>query len=264
MGTIVLCARLFPLNDPEYRMDHADHSTPVSSRDGIIAWLPFILIFCFLLLTSKLIPVIHDPLNLIKTSVLIYSGTGASPYTFTWVATPGILILLAAFIGGHVQGASGHEMIGVLGRTIINLRNTIITIITVIATAKVMGYSNMTHEIAETAVTATGTMYPFIAAFIGSLGTFITGSATSSCVLFGKLQTEAALAIQSNTAWLAAANATGACAGKMISPQSIAIAVAAIGITGSDSDLLKFSVRIYLPFVILMGFIVYFGQLFLL
>jgi lactate permease len=264
MGAIVAYAKAMPVNDPEYRMDVGSQETdaPVTAKQGIIAWLPFILIFFFLLLTSKLIPAIHDPLNLIKTSVLIYSGAEATPYTFTWVATPGILILLAAFIGGHVQQASFGEMFSVLGKTIINLRKTILTIITVIATAKVMGYSGMTHEIAQTAVNTTGTMYPFIAAFIGSIGTFITGSATSSCVLFGKLQTESAIAIHANAAWIAASNATGACAGKMISPQSIAIASAAIGMSGCDSDLLKFAVKVYVPFIILMGCLVYFGQIF--
>ena len=178
--------------------------------------------------------------------------------------TAGILILLAAFIGGKVQGAGLGEMVSVLKTTIINLRFTILTIITVIATAKVMGYAGMTHEIAETAVAATGTAYPAVAAFIGSIGTFITGSATSSCVLFGKLQTDSAIAIGASPAvqaWITSANATGACAGKMISPQSIAIAVAAIGITGADGKLLHFAVKVYLPFIIIMGLVVYFGQL---
>jgi len=265
MAAIVGCAKAFPVNDPEFAMPAHEDEEPVTAAAGIKAWLPFILIFVFLLATSKLIPAIHDPLNLIKSSVLIYTGEGGAPYTFTWVATPGVLILLAAFIGGNVQGAGFGEMLGVLKRTIVNLRFTILTIITVIATAKVMGYAGMTHEIAETAVAATGTAYPCIAAFIGSIGTFITGSATSSCVLFGKLQTDSAMAIGASPAvqsWIAAANATGACAGKMVSPQSIAIAVASIGVTGVDGQLLKFAVKYYLPFVIVMGLIVYFGQAF--
>ena len=179
------------------------------------------------------------------------------------MATPGILILLAAFIGGHVQGAGFGEMAGVLRHTFVSLRFTMITIITVIATAEVMGFSGMTHQIAETAVAATGSGYPAIAAFIGSIGTFITGSATSSCVLFGKLQTDSAIAIgagENVQAWIAAANATGACAGKMISPQTIAIAIGAIGVTGVDSQLLRFAVKVYAPYIIIMGCIVYFGQ----
>lgn len=264
MAAIVACAKLFPVNNPAYAMEPHEDEAPVTAAAGLKAWLPFILIFIFLLATSKLIPAVHDPLNMIKTSVLIYSGEGGTPYTFTWVATPGVLILLAAFIGGNVQGTNFAEMLGVLKRTIINLRFTILTIITVIATAKVMGFAGMTHEIAETAVAATGTAYPLIAAFIGSIGTFITGSATSSCVLFGKLQTDSAMAIGATPAaqaWIAAANATGACAGKMISPQSIAIAVASIGVSGVDGKLLHFAVKIYLPFIIVMGLMVYFGQM---
>ena len=262
MGAIVLCAKAFPQHDPAYAMDALGDAPAVDARKGLLAWLPFILIFVFLLVTSKLVPVLHDPLNLIKTSVLIYDGAGGAPYTFTWVATPGVLILLAAFLGGHMQGAGMGEMLSVLKTTIINLRFTIVTIITVIATAKVMGYAGMTFDIATTAVAATGTLYPTVAAFIGSIGTFITGSATSSCVLFGKLQTDSAVAIgasEAGQAWLAAANATGACAGKMISPQSIAIAVGAIGVKGCDSKLLSFAVKIYVPFILIMGAIVYFG-----
>ena len=264
MGAIIACAKMFPVNDPAYAMPaHEETGEKLTVSKAITAWLPFILIFVFLLATSKLIPAIHDPLNLIKTSVLIYDGEGGAPYTFTWVATPGVLIFLAAFIGGSKQGAGFGEMLGVLKDTVVGLRFTIVTIISVIATAKVMGYAGMTHEIAEAAVAATGHAYPCIAAFIGSIGTFITGSATSSCVLFGKLQTEAAQAIGATPAaisWIAAANATGACAGKMISIQSIAIAVAAIKTAGADGKLLAFAAKVYVPFIIIMGLIVYFGQ----
>lgn len=263
MAAIIGCAKFFPVNDPKHAMPPHEDEAPTTLGGAVRAWMPFILIFVFLLMTSKLIPAIHDPLNLIKSSVLIYDGPGGEPYTFTWLATPGVLILLAAFLGGSVQGASFGSMAACLRRTAWNLRFTIVTIITVIATAKVMGYAGMTHEIAETAVAATGTAYPLIAAFIGSIGTFITGSATSSCVLFGKLQTDSAMAIgagKSIQAWIAASNATGACAGKMISPQSIAIAVASIGTVGCEGKLLHFAVKFYIPFIIIMGCIVYFGQ----
>ena len=125
---------------------------------------------------------------------------------------------------------------------------------------KVMGYSGMTSDIACTAVEATGMMYPAIAPLIGSVGTFITGSGTSSNVLFGNLQTDAAAAINANKAWLAAANAAGTCAGKMISPQSIAIAVGAISLTGKDNEILQAIMKVYVPYIILLGAIVYFGQ----
>ena len=262
MGTIVVIAKKFPINDPEYAMS-SQAETKIDTSKAITACMPFILIFIFLLMTSKLVPPINAALMTIKSSVPIYTGEGGSPYTFVWVNTPGVLILIAAFLGGFKQGAGFSEMLGVLGKTINGLKFTMVTIIAVIATAKVMGYSGMTGQIADTAVAATGTAYPAIAAFLGSVGTYITGSATSSCVLFGKLQVIASQAIgasETAQAWVAAANATGACAGKMISPLSIAIGSAAIGVQGADSQLLAFAVKFYIPFVIFMGAVVYFGQ----
>ena len=156
-------------------------------------------------------------------------------------------------------------MYDVLSRTIKTLIPTFITIITIIATARVMGYSGMTMAVASATVAATGTMYPFIAPLIGSIGAFITGSATSSCVLLGKLQVDSSIAIGANETvqtWIAAANAAGSCVGKIISPQSIAIGVAAVGIRsgGAESQVMKFAVKVYVPFIILMGLMVYFGQ----
>ena len=262
MGTIVVIAKKFPIDDPEYAMP-SQSETKIDSSKAITACMPFILIFIFLLMTSKLVPPINQALMTIKSSVPIYTGEGGAPYTFVWVNTPGVLILIAAFLGGLKQGASFGEMFGVLGKTINGLKFTMVTIIAVIATAKVMGYSGMTGQIADTAVAMTGTAYPAIGAFLGSVGTYITGSATSSCVLFGKLQVIACQAIgspESVQAWVAASNATGACAGKMISPLSIAIGSAAIGVQGADSQLLAFAVKFYIPFVIFMGAVVYFGQ----
>ena len=65
----------------------------------------------------------------IKSSVSIYTGEGGVPYTFVWVNTPGILILLAAFISGKVQSSGFGEMLTVLGHTIVGLRSTILSLI---------------------------------------------------------------------------------------------------------------------------------------
>ncbi len=264
MGLIVVYAKMFPVKNPEYEIESVEEKSEISFKKGFIAWLPFILIFFFLMITSKLFPPIHDLLSQVKTSLIIYSGEGASLFTFTWIVTPGTLIFLSAIISGFVQKATVDDMLHVFIRTIKTLVPTFITIITIIGTARIMGYSGMTTTIAEATVAATGLMYPFISPLIGSVGSFITGSATTSCVLLGKLQADSSLAIGASEnvqAWMAAANATGACVGKIISPQSIAIGVAAVGIRGGvESQLMKWAVKIYLPFVILMGIIVYYGQ----
>jgi lactate permease len=241
--------------------DKEESKEKIGTKRAVIAWLPFILIFVFLILTSNLIAPLHNALNTIKTSVKIYTGENAPLYTFVWVNTPGVLILLATFIGGFVQKASFTDMIKVLGSTVKQMRGTMITIISVIATAKIMGYSGMINIIAAMAVAATGQVYPLIAPAIGALGTFITGSATSSSVLFGKLQAEAASAINANPYWITAANTCGAAAGKMISPQNISIAVAATKLNGKEGEILSSIVKYFIMFIVLMGLITFFGVL---
>ena len=262
MGLIVVYAKKFPVHNPEFEIKSVEESSEITADKGFKAWLPFILIFVFLIATSKLVPPVNEFLSQAKTSILIYTGEGASLYTFSWIVTPGTLIMLAAVISGFVQGATVNDMFSVLGRTIRTMIPTFITMITIIGTARIMGYSGMITTMATVTVAATGAMYPFISPLIGSLGSFITGSATTSGVLFGKLQADAALAIGASEigqSWMAAANASGACVGKIISPQSIAIGVAAVGIHGVESQIMKFAVKVYLPFVIIMGAIVYFG-----
>lgn len=226
---------------------------------AIRAWMPFILILVFLLLTSSLIPPIHNVLSSIKTSIQIYSGAGASKYTFTWVATPGVLIFIAAIIGGRIQKASFGEIFGVLGDSLKQMWKTVITIVSILATAKLMGYSGMINDIAALIVSITGSFYPLVAPLIGSIGTFVTGSATSSSVLFAGLQAQTAETLNMSPVWMAAANTAGATAGKIISPQSIAIAVAAANTVGEESKILNASIKYYIIFIVVFGLIAFFG-----
>ena len=243
--------------DVELEEDENEESLTV--KDALVAWSPFILVLVFLLLTSTLVPAIHDPLSAIKSDVPIYTGEGASPYTFTWVATPGILILIAAFIGGIIQKCPIGEIFGVLGKTIVQMLKTIITIMAVLATAKIMGYSGMTQSIADFIVRVTGSFYPLVAPLIGSIGTFVTGSSTSSSVLFSKLQASTGAELNINQMWLVAANTVGSTAGKIISPQSIAVATAATATVGKESEILTKVIKYFVLFAVIYGLVCYFG-----
>ena len=254
--------------DPEYILHGLENSEqsgrePLGLKRAVIAWLPFLLILVFLLLTSSLVPAIHDPLASVKSSVQIYTGADAAPYTFTWLATPGVLIFLAALIGGKAQGASLREIGMVLRDTLIQMSKTVLTIVSVLATAKVMGYSGMISDIAALIVAVTGSFYPLVAPLIGSIGTFVTGSATSSSVLFTGLQVQTAHTLGMNDVWLAAANTVGSTAGKIISPQSIAIAVAATGTVGKESRILNGSMKYFILFIVLYGVIAFLGLRFI-
>lgn len=232
MGVIVVVAKYMHSDNPEYLIETPD--TKVTTQEGFIAALPFILIFILLLITSKLVPAINGPLSAIKTTIPI-SKAYAKPlqHTIVWIATPGIMIFISAFIGGFFQKASMGNMLAVLGRTFKGLKWTYVTIICVVMTAKIMTYSGMTANIAEALVAATGSFYPFFAPVVGALGAFITGSGTNSNVLFGLLQTAAANNLEPGNkalgVWLAAASSGAAGSGKMFSPQSIAIAIGAVG-----------------------------------
>ena len=243
----------------DVEIEEKEDERSLTVKDALVAWSPFILVLVFLLLTSTLVPAIHDPLSAIKSNVPIYTGEGAAPYTFTWVATPGILILIAAFIGGIIQKCPIGEIFGVLGKTIVQMLKTIITIMAVLATAKIMGYSGMTQSIADFIVRVTGSFYPLVAPLIGSIGTFVTGSSTSSSVLFSKLQASTGAELNINQIWLVAANTVGSTAGKIISPQSIAVATAATATVGKESEILTKVIKYFVLFAVIYGLVCYFG-----
>ena len=243
----------------DVEIEEKEDERSLTVKDALVAWSPFILVLVFLLLTSTLVPAIHDPLSAIKSNVPIYTGEGTAPYTFTWVATPGVLILIAAFIGGIIQKCPIGEIFGVLGKTIVQMLKTIITIMAVLATAKIMGYSGMTQSIADFIVRVTGCFYPLVAPLIGSIGTFVTGSSTSSSVLFSKLQASTGAELNINQIWLVAANTVGSTAGKIISPQSIAVATAATATVGKESEILTKVIKYFVLFAVIYGLVCYFG-----
>ena len=117
--------------------------------------------------------------------------------------------------------------------------------------------AGMISVIATALAVATGSLYPLFAPVIGCLGTFITGSDTSSNILFGKLQANVAGHIQVSPDWLSAANTVGATGGKIISPQSIAIATSAGNQQGKEGEILKSAIPYALAYVVITGVIVY-------
>lgn len=233
----------------------------ITASHAVKAWMPFILIFFFLLLTSKLVSPVNEFLSAFKTSTIIYAGEGGGTISFSWINTPGVWIFLAAFIGAAVQGASLSTVFSVLKRTLVNMSKTLLTIGAVMGTAKIMSYSGMISDIAAMFVAVTGRFYPLAAPLIGGIGTFVTGSGTSASVLFGGLQAETAKTLTISVPWLACSNTVGACIGKMISPQSIAIAVGAIDAPGTESKLLSSSIRYCILFICIAGLIAFAGTL---
>ncbi|MGB4984429.1 MAG: L-lactate permease [Erysipelotrichaceae bacterium] len=252
-------AKKMNIKDTTYLMEIAHDDQELSFKKIITAFSPFLLIFVLLLLTSKLVPFINGPLSSIKSTFIIYQGVNPNPYTITWINTPGVLIMISGIIGGFIQKCSFKEQMGVLKDTIIQMSKTMITMLSVLGCAKVMGYSHMVTTISSFLILVTGTYYPLVSPVIGAIGTFVTGSGTSSQVLFGNIQLQAANALNINEYWLVAANSLGTSAGKMLSPQSIAIGCAACGLVGKDGEILKKIFKFAILYLVLMAFIIYFG-----
>lgn len=264
MGCIIVAAKVFKKNpDKEYAVqipEKNETENVMTIGKGLEAWSSFIFIFILLMCTSALCPPIHNALAGFKSTVTVYAGEGGNALNFSWINTPGVMIFIAGILGGFIQGASVRDMLTVLIETLKKYWKTILTICAVMATAKIMSYSGMISDIAKFLVAAAGPFYPFIAPVIGAIGGFVTGSGTSTCVLFGGLQSETASALGLNACWMAAANVMGAGLGKMICPQSIAIGAGAINAVGSESKILSAVFKYFLLYVLIAGMICYAGS----
>lgn len=232
----------------------------VSVKEGILAWSPYILLCTLILITSPLVPSSNSFVGQFSSNIHIYSGDSTSTTGFSWINTPGMMIIIATVIAGFIQKLKFAYMAKVFMNTVIQLKTSFITIMSIVAISKIMSHSGMTSSISFGLCAITGSFYPLISPFLGAIGTFVTGSDTSANILFGGLQVEAAKSLSVDPYWIAAANTAGATAGKMISPQSIAIATSATGLIGQEGKIFSSTVKYCLGYVIILGLIVYFGR----
>ena len=175
-----------------------------------------------------------------------------------WLVDTGVLLFLGSIIGGLIQGASIGELFKLLGKVLKMQYKTIITVCSLIALSSIMDFCGMIGVLGIALATLTGPLYPLFAPTVGCLGTFLTGSDTSSNILFGKLQASVAHATGADPSWLAAANTAGATGGKIISPQSIAVATSACGQQGQEGAIMKKAIPFALIYIVVAGLMVYF------
>ena len=222
------------------------------------AWSIYLLILFLIVLTSPLFPGLRTTLeNNWVTRISLPINDSTMNYTVSWLTHAGVLLFVGTFVGGLIQGAKIWELFAVLWNTVKQLKKTFITVICLVSLSTIMDTAGMISVIATALAVATGSLYPLFAPVIGCLGTFITGSDTSSNILFGKLQANVAGHIQVSPDWLSAANTVGATGGKIISPQSIAIATSAGNQQGKEGEILKSAIPYALAYVLITGVIVY-------
>jgi len=191
----------------------------------------------------------------IRTAPIVAKPTPyAALFNFDWLPATGTAILLTALISAALLRMKPGAAIAAFCETLGELRRPVLSIGLVLAFAFVANYSGMSSTLAL-ALAGTGAAFPFFSPFLGWLGVFLTGSDTSSNALFCSLQNTTAHQIGVSNTLLVAANSSGGVSGKMISPQSIAVACAATGLVGKEAALFRFTVRHSLFFAAIVGVI---------
>jgi L-lactate transport len=170
------------------------------------------------------------------------------------ISAVGTAILLTAILSVILLRMKPKAAISAFFETVAELRRPVLSIGLVLAFAFVANYSGMSSTLALL-LAGTGAAFPFFSPFLGWLGVFLTGSDTSSNALFCSLQNTTAHQINVSNALLVAANTTGGVTGKMISPQSIAVACAATGLVNRESELFRFTLKHSLLFALVIAVI---------
>jgi lactate permease len=224
----------------------SEHPRKHTAGEILHAWSPYILLVVLVLLwgigpvkalvNTVTLPIEVPGLHNQVTRMPPVTGEPApyaAVFNLNWLAAAGTSCFIAAILASLVLGMSPKKFGQVFVATHKQLALPMLTIASVLGLAFLMNYSGMTSTLGL-AFAATGSAFPFFSAMLGWLGVFLTGSDTSSNALFGNLQVVTANTLGLNPVLTASANAAGGVLGKMISLQSIAVAVAATGMATSD------------------------------
>ena len=167
------------------------------------------------------------------------AGLEDAVYNLNWLSATGTGIFLAAVLSGWVMGFRPGEMVRLYWATLKRVRFSLATVVAMLALGYVSRYSGLDATLGL-AFARTGPLYPFCGTLLGWLGVALTGSDTSSNVLFGSLQRISAEQLGLSSILMAAANSSGGVMGKMIDAQSIVVASTATKWYGHEGDILRY------------------------
>lgn len=216
---------------------------PLTARESFFAWLPWALLSGIVILWTwlKLIPTAQFlwPIPNLHNGVLItlYHRPYAALYTFQPLAAG-----TAALVATVLTALCLRAPVGTFFRcgldTFRQLRKPGLTVLIIVALAYLYNYSGMAYTLGA-AFAQVGPAFPFLSGFLGWIACFLSGSDTAANLLFGNLQVAAAHQLHLSPILLAATNTCGAVAGKMVSPQNIAVGVTTVGLIGQEGKVLR-------------------------
>jgi lactate permease len=274
IGVMVLVLKFWkPKTIMRLEGDKEASLTPKHYSAGTVlyAWSPYLLLVAFVLVMPGFLPSFPVPrtpaqLNRIMVPGLHNMITQIPPvtrqparygalYEFNWLSASGTACFLAGIAAAILLRVKPKQFGNAYVATFKQLKWPMVTIASMLALAYLMNYSGMTSTLGL-ALAATGGLFPFFSAVLGWLGVFLTGSDTSANALFGNLQVVTANALGLNPVLTASVNSAAGVMGKMISLQSIAVAVAATGMTAADeSKLFRFTIKHSVLLMVVMGII---------
>jgi lactate permease len=252
-----------------------------SGREVFVAWMPYLLLVVFVLawgeptikafidgwtnglLPSMLprnagtlnglnVPGLHNLILRVPPVTSAPAPYGAV-FTFNWLSASGTACLLATLATALFLRLKPAQVVHAYKSTFAQLSFAMVTIASMLGLAYLMNYSGMTSTLGLE-LASTGSAFPFFSAVVGWLGVFLTGSDTSANALFGNLQVVTATTLGLNPILTASVNSAAGVMGKMISIQSIAVAVAATGMTAADeSRLFRFTIKHSVLLMVIMG-----------
>jgi len=199
-------------------------------------------------------PYLHA--KVFRTVPVVQKATAeAARFDFNWLTATGTGCFLAAILAALLLGLRPGRIFQIFGHTLVRLRFAVVAMTCMLGLGYVTRYSGM-DAVLGLAFTRTGWFFPFFGTFIGWLGVALTGSDTSSNVLFGGLQKITAQQLNLSPILMCAANSAGGVMGKMIDAQSICIATAATNQVGNEGSIFRFVFWHSVALAAIVGFIV--------
>ncbi len=243
-----------------------------TARETFIAWLPWLLlsVVVFLwglppvktLLNSWQgvsifkfpVPLLHQAV--FRTAPVVQQVRAEEAvFTFNWLSATGTSLLIAGIVSGLLLGLKLRELVRIFGKTLHRVRLSLLTIAAMLALSFTTRYAGLDATLGL-AFASSGLLFPFFSPLLGWLGVALTGSDTSSNVLFGNLQQITAQQLGISAVLATSANSTGGVMGKMIDAQSIVVAGVATGQQGEEGTILRYVFLHSLVLAILVGILI--------
>lgn len=228
-------------------------AAPASAALGLRRALwPYVVLVALVLVTRAL-PALSEALGSVVVQWRLFERFEGRMLPLTH---PGTLLFVALLVGAGMQGVSARQLLPSLARAARRLLPVSAALFAMLALSRLMLHAGMIDALERGVVAGLGQGWPFVAPAVGALGSFVTGSATASNVLFSTLQAQTALGLGLPVATMLAAQGFGAAIGNVVCPHNIVAGAATVGLAGREADVLRHTLLPCAAYLALGGMLV--------